>query len=117
MKSAIALRLVLALALPMAVAITASADTVAEKAQVCAACHGENGMPTNPDAPIIWGQNEGYIYIELRDFNSGLRKSEQMQPIASGLSRDDMKALAHYFTKKPWPRTQYKASAEDIKIG
>ena len=32
-------------------------DDIATKTQVCAACHGENGVPTDPKTmPIIWGQ-------------------------------------------------------------
>ena len=52
---------------------------------------------------MIWGQNEGYIYIELRDMKKGARKNEQMQEVVKDLSRDDMLALAAYFAAKPWP--------------
>ncbi len=81
----------------------AFADDIAEKAAVCAACHGDNGIPTDKSIPILWGQNEGYIYIELRDMKKGARKNEQMQAVVETLSRDDMLALAAYFAAKPWP--------------
>jgi len=81
----------------------ASADDIAEKAAVCAACHGDNGVPTDKSIPVLWGQNEGYIYIELRDMKKGARKNEQMQAVVENLSRDDMLALAAYFAAKPWP--------------
>ena len=45
----------------------------------------------------IWGQNEGYIYIELRDMKKGARKNEQMAAIVKDMSREDMLALAAYF--------------------
>ena len=32
-----------------------------------------------------------------------LFRSEIMQPIASTMERDDMLAIAEYFSKKPWP--------------
>ncbi len=117
MMSRYALRLALAMVVFVAIGQPARADTVEEKAQVCTACHGKDGTPIKPDFPIIWGQNEGYIYIELKDFKSGLRKSEQMNAVAADLSRDDMKALAAYFSKKPWPRTQYASDAADVKTG
>jgi cytochrome c553 len=81
----------------------AFADDIADKAAVCAACHGENGVPTDKAIPILWGQNEGYIYIELRDMKKGARKNEQMQAVVETLSRADMLALAAFFAAKPWP--------------
>src|ERR1700742_5274822 len=79
------------------------AQSLAEKVEVCAGCHGQDGKPTDKTIPIIWGQQAGYIYIQLRDFKRADRKSDIMQPIASTMERDDMQALAEYFSKKPWP--------------
>lgn len=87
-------------------ASAAQADDIAEKAAVCSACHGENGSPIDKKIPAIWGQNEGYIYIELRDMKKGARKNEQMAAVVEPLSRDDMLALAAYFAAKPWPSLQ-----------
>jgi len=84
-------------------ATAASADSVEDKASVCAACHGEKGLPDDTAIPIIWGQNEGYLYLELRDFQKGARKNDQMTPIAQSLSKEDALALAAYFAAKPWP--------------
>jgi cytochrome c553 len=88
------------------------ADTIEEKAAVCSGCHGEKGVPVNNVTPIIWGQMEGYLYLELRDFKKGARKNEIMSGIASTLERDDMLALAAYFAAKPWPNLN-QASASD----
>ena len=79
------------------------AQSIEEKTQVCAGCHGANGKPVDKTIPNIWGQHAGYIYIELRDFKRGDRKSDIMQPIVSSMERDDMQAIAEYFSKKPWP--------------
>lgn len=84
-------------------AVPLRAQGVEEKAQVCAGCHGEDGKPIDKTIPTIWGQQAGYLYIQLRDFKRGDRKSEIMQPIVSSLERDDMLAIADYFSKKPWP--------------
>ena len=92
----------------------AAAQTIEEKAQVCSACHGEAGIPQEKSTPVIWGQNEGYIYLQLRDFNKGSRKNDQMSPIAADLSKDDMKALAAYFTKLAWPNLQQPSAAKDV---
>jgi cytochrome c553 len=90
------------------------AETIEEKAQVCAACHGESGIPTEKTTPVIWGQNQGYLYIQLRDFKRGSRQQEIMAQIVAGLERDDMMALAEYFSKKPWPDLGQPRAPKDI---
>ena len=88
-------------------------QSTAEKVEICAGCHGEDGKPIDKTIPIIWGQQQGYIYIQLRDFKRGDRKNEIMQPIASTMEREDMLAIAEYFSKKPWPDLgQPRASKE-----
>jgi cytochrome c553 len=106
-------------ALGLAVAVfghsdIAIADAAPEKAQICAGCHGEAGVPQDKATPTIWGQNEGYLYIELRDFKSGARKNDIMSGIAGDLSKDDMKALAKYFANQKWPSTQWPSPAKAV---
>jgi cytochrome c553 len=91
-----------------------AAQDVTETAQVCAGCHGENGVPVEKTTPIIWGQNEGYLYLQLRDFKSGARKNDQMGPIAASLEKEDMKALAAHFSKLKWPDLQQPSAPNDI---
>jgi cytochrome c553 len=90
------------------------AQTLDEKVQVCSGCHGDNGKPVDKTIPIIWGQQTGYTYIQLRDFKRGDRKSEIMQPIASTFERDDMLAIAEYFSKKPWPDLGQPRAPKDV---
>lgn len=66
----------------------ARAETIEDKVQVCTGCHGENGKPVDKTIPTIWGQQAGYLYIQLRDFKRGDRKSEIMQPIATEFEKD-----------------------------
>jgi cytochrome c553 len=81
----------------------AIAQSIAEKLETCARCHGQDGKPTDKTIPVIWGQQTGYIYIQLRDYKRGDRKNEIMQPIAASFEKEDMLAIAEYFSKKPWP--------------
>jgi cytochrome c553 len=76
---------------------------IADKIKACAECHGADGKPTDKAVPIISGQLQGYIYIQLRDFKRGDRKSETMQPIAASLEKDEMMAIAEFYSQKPWP--------------
>jgi cytochrome c553 len=84
----------------------APAQTIEEKAQLCAGCHGANGIPTDKSWPVIAGQQLGYLYLQLRDFKSGARKSDVMGPLTAALDRDEMLALAGYFSKQSWPDLQ-----------
>ncbi len=79
-----------------------SPDTLA----LCAACHGEHGLPLDKSVPVIAGQQEGYLYLELRDYKLGNRRNELMQQVASGLDKPGMLALAAYFAAQPWPDLQ-----------
>jgi cytochrome c553 len=91
-----------------------SADSIEEKVEVCAGCHGADGKPIDKTIPVIWGQQAGYVYVQLRDFKRGDRKSEIMQPIASAFERDDMLAIADYFSKKPWPDLGQPRAPKDV---
>src|SRR5256885_12291656 len=103
-KSMSRLSRILSLVAVVSVCATPSyAQRLEEKVRVCATCHGADGKPIDKTIPTIWGQQAGYIYIELRDFKRGDRKSDIMQPIASSLERQDMLDIADYFSKKPWP--------------
>jgi cytochrome c553 len=84
----------------------ATAQTTQEKAQLCAGCHGANGIPSDKSWPVISGQQLGYLYLQLRDFKSGARKSDVMGPLTAALDRDEMMALAGFFSKQPWPDLQ-----------
>jgi cytochrome c553 len=95
-------------------ATSSSAQGIEEKTQICAGCHGADGKPIDKTIPTIWGQQAGYLYIELRDFKRGDRKSEIMQPIASAFERDDMLAIAEYFSKKPWPDLGQPRAPKDV---
>ena len=87
------------------------------QAAVCEACHGPAGNATIPANPILAGQTSRYLYLQLRDFQEGRRKNDQMTPMTAGLSRDDMRALAEYFSQqKPAPQP-FKADADKARLG
>jgi cytochrome c553 len=83
-------------------------QSIEDKAQICTACHGESGIPVGQagPAPVIWGQNPGYLFLQLRDFKSGARKSEQMAPIVENFEAGELMQLAWHFAKKNWPNLQ-----------
>lgn len=101
-------------AVVLMLASAARAETIEEKAQVCAGCHGADGKPIDKTIPVLWGQTAGYIYMQLRDFKSAARKSEIMEPLVSEFQRDDMLALAEYFSQKPWPDLGQPRAPKDV---
>jgi len=75
----------------------ADAAAVKEKAEICAGCHGENGISQTENIPSLAGQQDQFIQWQLVFFRGGARKNEQMQPIAQDISNEDIRALGAYF--------------------
>lgn len=101
-------------ALSLASSAALAADPIEEKAKICTACHGESGVPQLKTTPVIWGQNAGYLFLQLRDFKSGARKNELMSPVAATLQQEDLLPLAEYFSKLKWPNLQQPPATEDV---
>jgi cytochrome c553 len=97
-----------------ALAGAAGAETPEEKARLCNACHGENGIPQDKTIPVIWGQHPGYAYLQLRDYKRGDRKHEIMQAVVEGMERSEMLALAEYFAARPWPDLRQPVAGEAV---
>jgi cytochrome c553 len=91
-----------------------AADPIEAKAKICATCHGENGIPQLKTTPVIWGQNTGYMFLQLRDFQSGARKNDLMSPIAATLAKEDLLPLATYFSQLKWPNLGQPEAPADV---
>ncbi|HET7569639.1 MAG TPA: c-type cytochrome [Gammaproteobacteria bacterium] len=92
----------------VAAAIPASAAPP-PAAATCAACHGENGGGGGGGTfPRLAGQLAAYLARQLHDFKSGARANRIMQPLAAGLSDDQITALAQYYSRAqaPYPSRQ-----------
>jgi cytochrome c553 len=91
----------------------AQAEDITERLELCKTCHGENGVPQAKDTPIIWGQSYYYLYVQLKDYKSGRRANEIMNPIAADMSKEEMQALAKHFAAQAWPYMPAPATDED----
>lgn len=88
-------------------ATAASAADVAAgkaKAELCAGCHGENGISQTENIPSLAGQPDQFIQWQLVFFRSGSRKNEQMQPIVERIDNDDIRNLGAYFASLAPPQ-------------
>ena len=74
---------------------SAAADLAAgkEKAEICAGCHGENGISQIENIPSLAAQPDLYVQWQLVFFRSGTRKNEQMQPIVEQIDNEDIRNL------------------------
>jgi cytochrome c553 len=87
---------------------------VREVIQTCAACHGESGASKLPENPILAGQEYYYLYLQLKDFKSGVRKNEIMAPLAQPLQPEQMKLLAKFFSQQTWPSISHAAERANV---
>ncbi len=91
----------------------AAAD-ISETVKICTACHGEAGRPSEPDMGVIRGQEFYYLYVQLKDYKTGRRQNEIMGSIVAALNREELKALAQYFSEQSWPANDFRAAAEEV---
>ena len=80
------------------VTIADDLDLGKQKAKMCVACHGVNGLSKSDDIPSIAGQGERYLIKAMNEFKSKVRENIQMSMVAETLSEEDIKALAAYFS-------------------
>ncbi len=91
--------------------------SVKDTLQTCFACHGENGASQISTNPVLAGQQFYYIYVQLKDFKSGLRESPIMSPLVANMEKADLSLMAEYFSEQKWPELDYKASADETAVG
>jgi cytochrome c553 len=71
-----------------------------EKAKVCAACHGENGISQAPDFPKLAGQYNDYLVRAMNDYKTGARKNPIMAGQVANLKKEDIADLSAYFASQ-----------------
>lgn len=66
--------------------------------QVCASCHGIDGIAILPTYPKLTGQYADYLIHSLKAYRSGDRTNPIMAGFAATLSDQDIENLAHYYS-------------------
>ncbi|MEK7244817.1 MAG: cytochrome P460 family protein, partial [Pseudomonadota bacterium] len=69
----------------------------AKAEQVCAACHGANGVSVGAAIPNLAGQKQAYLASQLQVFKSGARKNPLMNAIAAQISPADIANTAAFY--------------------
>ncbi len=65
--------------------------------QVCAACHGLDGVGIIPTYPDLAGQYASYLIHSLKAYRSGDRTNGIMAGFSATLSNEDIENIAHYY--------------------
>lgn len=94
----------LACAAPLAFVpqLAPAADAPEVVQTVCAACHGPDGNSVAPTFPKLAGLQAEYLEKQLREFLSGKRKNELMDPSLPALKAANLGAVvAYYASQKP----------------
>ena len=72
---------------------------LAERIQLCGACHGEDGNSKMENIPSLAGQPEFFMLNQLFLMREGVRKVEAMAPVVKDLKDGDLTALSEHYAK------------------
>ena len=87
--------------------ITADIEAGKKKAtEVCAGCHGPNGISPTPIFPNLAGQYKTYLEKSLVEYKTGKRNDPIMGGMAAALSTEDIENLALYFSSQSGLKTK-----------
>jgi cytochrome c553 len=76
------------------------AETFAERAAPCLACHGEKGQSETPEIPSLGGQPAPYLLIQLYLFREKQRVVEIMNDVTKGFTDDDLRLFSDNLAKR-----------------
>ena len=100
--------------------ISGDADRGAKLVDSCAACHGADGNSISSDWPKLSGQNQKYLYEQLKYFRDGARMNALMMsvtPYLQTLNDEDLKHIAAYYSKYNSTTGQAKNDQELLELG
>ena len=98
---------------------TAAGNPEAGKAQaiVCAACHGQDGATgIDPTYPNLAGQNEAYLFNQLRMIQSGERQILLMAGQLIGKTEENLRDLAAYYASLPGKLSEAAGDDDSIQL-
>ena len=100
--------------------ISGDASVGAQLVDSCVACHGVDGNSISTDWPKLSGQNQRYLYEQLKYFRDGLRMNALMMsvtPYLQTLTDEDLKDIAAFYSKYNSTVGQAKNDKEMLELG
>ena len=99
------------------VATMAQSGPLAEKLQLCAACHGEDGNSKMEKIPSLAGQPAFFILNQLFLMREGVRKVEAMAAMVKDLKDQDLTELSEHYAKLAPKKSDEPVDPELAKRG
>ena len=84
----------------------------AVKAATCASCHGSSERAPLAGMPILDGQQEQYLVLQLILLREGLRDVPQMTTLLKPLPDQDLEDIAAYYSRLPATLSRSKSDSE-----
>ncbi len=91
--------------------------SLAEKLQLCAACHGEDGNSKIEKIPSLAGQPAFFVLNQLFLMREGVRKIEAMAAIVKDLKDQDLTDLSEHYAKLTPKKSEEPIDPELAKRG
>jgi cytochrome c553 len=111
------LALGLATAVVYAASATAQGESLAERIQVCGACHGEDGNSRMEKIPSLAAQPAFFILNQLFLMREGVRQIEAMSSFVKELKDEDLDGLSQHYAALPAKPSNEPVNAELAKKG
>lgn len=96
-------------------ALYANAEDVAEGRRLaeasCGGCHGANGISSSAGVPHLAGQRAAYLYLELKNYQTGVRGASAMNNAVKFLKDEALLQVAAYFASLEPPQVSGSAGA------
>ncbi len=95
----------------------APASAAPEQAELCAACHGAQGVSPIEDVPSLAGQPETFLTLQMILFRERIRRFEPMNAAMRGIRDAEVEALARFYAALPPPAPEAAPDAERAARG
>lgn len=92
----------------------------------CSSCHGTAGAAVGDAIPSIGGQHKDFLITSMLEMKSAVvdgkeqapkRYSTLMQIFFKGYSEDEIKAMADWYSSRPWVPTNYPLNQDLVNKG
>ncbi len=84
--------------------------------QTCQICHGETGISSVANTPILAGQLPTYLYKQIMDYAQGNRTHALMNAMVSQMSSDQAGHLAAWFAQQQGPSKSDSSEQADLTL-
>lgn len=95
----------------------AAAPAPEELIKSCAQCHGASGVSTTPGTPHLNSQTADYLEQEISAIASGERKTAIADHVAKTWARNEISAVAKFFSASKAPRPKQEVDAQKVAKG